>query len=213
MKKLKNYLPMIFLWTLLCLPSCGSGKEEIVIGQSGEVSETENQEAAEKEEEKTEDSDDGRESPSGIWVDVGGAVKNPGVYTLEENARVFQAIEAAGGFTEEADTQYLNQAATVSDGEKILVYTREETQALKEQGVLSDQTAKGNGEAESGKVNINQASLEELQTIPGIGEVRAQAIIDYREETGGFGSIEDIQQVSGIKGKTFEKIEAYITVE
>ena len=94
--------------------------------------------------------------------------------------------------------------------------TREETQALKEQGVFASQKNQETLEAGTGeqrKININQASLEELQEIPGIGEVRAQAIIDHREEAGSFDSIEDIQQVSGIKGKTFEKIEAYITVE
>ena len=140
-------------------------------------------------------------------------MKNPGVYKLENDARIFQAIEAAGGFSEDADLQWLNQAAEISDGEKIFVYTKEETQTLKEQGISSEQEKENAEKAEEAKININQASLEELQEIPGIGEARAQAIIAYREETGGFGSIEDIQQVSGIKGKTFEKIEPYITVE
>ena len=157
--------------------------------------------------------DNKEEETSAIWVDVSGAVKNPGVYKLENDARIFQAIEAAGGFSEDADLQWLNQAAEISDGEKIFVYTKEETQTLKEQGISSEQEKENAEKAEEAKININQASLEELQEIPGIGEARAQAIIAYREETGGFGSIEDIQQVSGIKGKTFEKIEPYITVE
>ena len=140
-------------------------------------------------------------------------MKAPGVYELDKSSRVFEAVEAAGGFTEEADTAWLNQAAVVTDGQKIQVYTREETKEMEEQGrepVLQSEVLE---EEKEGKINLNQASLEELQEIPGIGEVRAQAIVDYREEAGAFGSIEEIQQVPGIKGKTFEKIEEYITVE
>lgn len=224
---IKNkFLPMIFLGAIIVLSACQGEKEEILIGRDEALSqeidheEAEEQEGSEdspeKEGEKTADIEPGEKVLPNVWVDVSGAVKNPGVYELAADSRVFQAIEAAGGFTEEADVQWLNQAEPVSDGEKILVYTREEIQALKEQGVFfswKKQETADSGTGEQGKININQASLEELQEIPGIGEVRAQAIIDYREEAGGFGSIEDIQQVSGIKGKTFEKIEAYITVE
>lgn len=225
--KIKNkFLTMIFLSAVIMLSACRGEKEEILIGREDGLSqETDNEEVQEQEGSADSPEKDGEETADGgndekalpsVWVDVSGAVKNPGVYELAEDSRVFQAIEAAGGFTEEADVQWLNQAEPVSDGEKILVYTREETQALKEQGVFSTQENRettDTGTDEPGKININQASLEELQEIPGIGEVRARAIIDYREEAGGFESIEDIQQVSGIKGKTFEKIEAYITVE
>ncbi len=148
-----------------------------------------------------------------IWVDVEGAVKTPGVYELDKSSRVFEAVEAAGGFTEEADTAWLNQAAVVTDGQKIQVYTREETKEMEEQGREPVSRSDVLEEQKEGKINLNRASLEELQEIPGIGEVRAQAIVDYREEAGAFGSIEEIQQVPGIKGKTFEKIEEYITVE
>lgn len=192
--------------------SCSTEKKEILIGQSQEIVQ---EQAAESEE----DSDDGEESgDSGekkatVWVDVCGAVKKPGVYELEEDSRVFQAIEAAGGFSEDADALWLNQAAILSDGEKIQVYTLEETQAMKDQGIVSSEEEKAASEEENEKININEASVDELQDIPGIGEVRAQAIADYREESGGFKSIEDIQEVPGIKGKTFEKIADYITVE
>ena len=89
----------------------------------------------------------------------------------------------------------------------------EETQVMKDQGIVSYEEEKAASEEENEKININKASVEGLQEIPGIGEVRAQAIADYREESGGFKSIEDIQEVPGIKGKTFEKIADYITVE
>ena len=218
-----KFLPMIFLGAIIVLSACQGEKEEILIGRDEALSqeidheEAEEQEGSEdspeKEGEKTADIEPGEKVLPNVWVDVSGAVKNPGVYELAADSRVFQAIEAAGGFTEEADVQWLNQAAEISDGEKIFVYTKEETQTLKEQGISSEQEKENAEKAEEAKININQASLEELQEIPGIGEARAQAIIAYREETGGFGSIEDIQQVSGIKGKTFEKIEPYITVE
>lgn len=206
------------IWMLFILgagiltASCSAEKKEILIGQSQEMGQ---EQAAESEEDSDEgeESGDGGEEKATVWVDVCGAVKEPGVYELEEDSRVFQAIEAAGGFSENADTLWLNQAAVLSDGEKIQVYTLEETQAMKDQGIVSYEEEKAASEEENEKININKASVEGLQEIPGIGEVRAQAIADYREESGGFKSIEDIQEVPGIKGKTFEKIADYITVE
>lgn len=151
-----------------------------------------------------------------IWIDVCGAVKKPGVYKLQADSRVFEAVKAAGGFTKEADVQWLNQAALVADGEKIQIYTMEETAEMKAQGESSPdagEVSSDNKEEASGKINLNTASLEELQRIPGIGQVRAQAILDYREESGKFQNVEEIQEVPGIKGKTFEKMEEYITVK
>lgn len=208
MNRKKSMLLLTIFWIAVIFGSCDNKEEEILIGQQEETTLKEEKNSGESQE-----AEDIQEETSAIWVDVSGAVKNPGVYKLENDARIFQAIEAAGGFSEDADLQWLNQAAEISDGEKIFVYTKEETQTLKEQGISSEQEKENAEKAEEAKININQASLEELQEIPGIGEARAQAIIAYREETGGFGRIEDIQQVSGIKGKTFEKIEPYITVE
>ena len=208
MNRKKSMLLLTIFWIAVIFGSCDNKEEEILIGQQEETTLKE-----EKNSGVSQEAADIQEETSAIWVDVSGAVKNPGVYKLENGARIFQAIEAAGGFSEDADPQWLNQAAEISDGEKIFVYTKAETQTLKEQGISSEQEKENAEKAEEAKININQASLEELQEIPGIGEARAQAIIAYREETGGFGSIEDIQQVSGIKGKTFEKIEPYITVE
>ena len=157
--------------------------------------------------------------PACIWVDVSGAVARPGVYELPENARVFEAIEAAGGFLEQADEQWLNQAATLTDGEKILVYTKEETEAFEAEGMTSEEASARTGISSAKRGDKRQgesestATLEGLQEIPGIGEVRAQAILEYRQQAGGFKSVEEIQEVSGIKGKTYEKIADYICVD
>ena len=191
MNRKKSMLLLTIFWIAVIFGSCDNKEEEILIGQQEETTLKE-----EKNSGVSQEAEDIQEETSAIWVDVSGAVKNPGVYKLENGARIFQAIEAAGGFSEDADPQWLNQAAEISDGEKIFVYTKEETQTLKEQGISSEQEKENAEKAEEAKININQASLEELQEIPGIGEARAQAIIAYREETGGFGSIEDIQQVS-----------------
>ncbi len=218
----KKRIVWFFLVFSLCLCSCKKQGTEIILDDVGQ----ENQENQPKEEVQEESKGEPEEEaekeilaePACIWVDVSGAVARPGVYELPENARVFEAIEAAGGFLEQADAQWMNQAATLTDGEKILVYTKEETEAFKAQGMTSEeasarQESAAPKEETKGKVNLNTATLEGLQEIPGIGEVRAKAIVDYREENGLFGSIEAIQEVPGIKGKTFEKIRNYITTE
>lgn len=152
------------------------------------------------------------------YVYVCGAVARPGVYPLYAGMRVFEALELAGGFTEEADTEWLNQAETLRDGERLCVYTREETRLLREEqdvsGMNPQQEPSGPGSAgqSDGKVNLNTADREQLMTLPGIGEARADAIIQYRTERGAFASIEEIQNISGIKGAVFSKIKDQITV-
>ena len=138
---------------------------------------------------------------------------------MNVNARLYEAVEAAGGFLEEADTGWLNQAEILSDGDKVRIYSKEETQKMQEAGVKEEsgtaersvETNQQNQTQDAGKVNINTASAEELQTIPGIGAAKAAAIIEYREVQGEFKSTEEIQNVPGIKGKTFEKIQPYLT--
>ena len=153
------------------------------------------------------------QSTADIYVDVSGAVKQPGVYCLEAGSRVFQAIEMAGGLTEEADSLYLNQAAIVTDGQQIRVYTKEETEKMTDAGQQpypeTGDIVPGNaafGDAGSQKININLAGKEELMTLSGIGESRAEQIIAYRTEHNGFGSIEELMQIDGIKEKTFNKL-------
>lgn len=156
-----------------------------------------------------------------VYVHVCGAVKNPGVYELDAGSRVYEAIEEAGGFTENADASYVNLAQQLSDGIKLIIPTTEQTESLSAPdsigmiGIVeaeTGQTGAGQGNAADGKININTASEAELCNIPGIGATRAAAIVAYRQEKGGFTSIEDIMNVSGIKEGTYDKIKDRIKV-
>lgn len=155
-----------------------------------------------------------------IYVYVCGEVNNPGVYQLSAGSRVYQALEAAGGMTESADLKVINQAELLTDGEQITVYSVAETSSpgfSASAGNHAGSSGNSSGSASSagsgtGKVNINTATKEELMTLSGIGESRAEDIIRYREEHGGFSSIDEIQNVSGIGEKSFQKIEDQIEV-
>ena len=157
---------------------------------------------------------------------VCGAVECEGVYELGSGSRVVDAVKAAGGFSSDADTSYLNQAQVLEDGVKIRIPTRDEVAALEgadkgsteERFIENSSTDKASGNTSSGndaagaKVNINTATEDELTSIPGIGPSKASSIISYREENGKFSSIEDIMNVTGIKDKFFARIKDYITV-
>lgn len=161
-----------------------------------------------------------------IYVDVDGAVLQPGVYSFPDNARVFDAVDAAGGLLPEACSEILNQAEHVSDGQKLYIMTKEEWEVQKELGGSQEWTVTQEGtgkqgqngtqkqaEPDDGLVDLNRATESELCTLPGIGQTRAQAIIAYREASGGFQSIDEIQNVSGIKSGTYEKIKNKIKVQ
>ncbi len=143
-------------------------------------------------------------SKKSIYVYVCGAVVNPGVYKTEEDARVYQVIQMAGGILPEGAENYVNQAAAVIDGEQLYVPFQSEV----EMGVMD---LKNQEDGESG-VNINTAGLEELMTLPGIGESKAQAIIQYREEHGAFQSIEELTNISGIKSGVYDKIKELVRI-
>ena len=148
-----------------------------------------------------------------IKVYVCGAVQRPDVYEISADSRIVDAVSAAGGFAIDAYPEAMNLAETVSDGSRIYVPTKEEVDAL---AVVYSDTGSETGGTMSdstGRVNINTATLEELTTLPGIGDTRARAIIDYREQNGAFGNIEDIMQVTGIKEKSFSKIKDSICVK
>lgn len=152
-----------------------------------------------------------------IMVFVCGEVNSPGVYEMDGDARVCDAILRAGDFTVDADTDYLNQAAGLTDGQQLYVPSEEETKAGIFEGNIINSEGSGNisGNANSsgnGLVNINTASLQELKTLPGIGDVKAAAIISYREQNNKFTSTEDIKQVDGIKSGLYDSIKDMITV-
>lgn len=152
-----------------------------------------------------------------IYVDVCGAVLNPGVYELDAGSRVFQAIEAAGGFLPEACVSLVNQAQTVSDEQQIYVPTEEEAKEGDLSGLsgvsADSKQSRDIAAKEDGIVNLNTADEQALMTLPGIGESKAEAILSYREENGVFSSIEDIMQVPGIKEGTFNKIKDKLAVK
>ena len=155
---------------------------------------------------------DGAAADKLIYVYVCGAVMHPGVYELPEQSRVYQAIDAAGGLLEEADTKLLNQAQQLTDGQQIIVYTEEEAEAISLSGEILAGAAAGDMQTADARINLNTASREELMTLSGVGEARADAIISYREQHGGFSSIEEIMQIEGIAEKSFEKLRDQITV-
>lgn len=151
-----------------------------------------------------------------VFVHVCGAVENPGVYELAGDARVYQAVEAAGGFLPEACEEYVNQAGALTDGKRLYIPTEDEVRELSQAGkdtLTEELLLQSDSETDpaDGLVNINTASMEELCTLPGIGEGKARHIISYRESTGKFEQIEDIMKVEGIKEGLFGKIRDLIT--
>ena len=140
-----------------------------------------------------------------VVVHVAGAVSAPGVYTLPADSRVDDAVRAAGA-TADADLSQLNLAQKLADGQKITVPAAGETPAPADNAAPSDSGQSG------ALININTATREELETLPSIGEVRAQAIIAYREEHGGFRTTDELMEVSGIGEKIFADIAPHITV-
>ena len=143
-----------------------------------------------------------------IYVDLKGAVKHPGVYALDQGSRVFDLLEMAGGLTEDAAERALNQAQHLVDQQSLYVPTMEEWEA-ESQGPQANLVGSQDplvSSPNSGKVNINQADLAQLETLPGIGAKKAQAIIDYRTANGSFHSLEDLGKVKGIGPKMLEKL-------
>nr|WP_239079769.1 ComEA family DNA-binding protein [Listeria ivanovii] len=143
-----------------------------------------------------------------VYIDIKGAVRSPGVYKLPLDARVQDVVKTAGGLTEEAESSKLNLAEKLKDEMSIYVYKKGE-QGSETSTSRSEQA----GEKTEEKININTASTSNLQTVPGIGESKATAIIEYREKEGLFQTIEDLQNVTGIGEKTIEKLKEYLDVK
>ena len=151
-----------------------------------------------------------------IAVHIIGAVPRPGLYQFIEGARVQDAIDAAGGLLASADVASINLAALLEDGQQLNIPYKageEPAESFSTQDELVLPTEESTSEVENTElININTATLEELDSLPGIGPSIAQRIIDYRDENGPFNTIEDIQNVSGIGPATFDDIKDLITV-
>lgn len=143
-----------------------------------------------------------------LFVHVCGEVASPGVYEMHSGQRIYEAIDAAGGFTAEAAESYLNLAEPVTDGMKVEVPGKGQAEEWQESGLVAGNSL---GQ-ENSHVNLNTATKDQLMTLKGIGEARAADIIRYRQEHGRFDKIEDIMQVPGIKETAFQKIKDEITV-
>lgn len=144
------------------------------------------------------------DSNTDIYVHICGAVINPGVYQVPAGTRVYQALELAGGSSDDAYLSGINLADKLADGQKVYIPSEGEHA----EGILSIDS----GDVQSVMININTASEAELMTLPGIGQSRAKDIINYRVKNGLFESIDDIMKVSGIKEAAFEKIKDLIKV-
>lgn len=172
-----------------------------------------------------------QEKTESIYVHICGAVVSPGVYELPVGSRFYEAVEKAGGFAEGASEDYLNMAAYLADGSRLEIPTMEAVQEIEKAASVSSEKGEkeeysyytvpevlaseneSTGDKAGGLVNINTADIAGLCELPGVGEGRAKAIIEYREQQGGFQKKEDIMQVSGIGEKMYARMESLLTVE
>jgi len=198
--KRKINICFIFLMFSICLVTFSSCGKTSYLDKSQDSNSTK-ETSDKKNTDKDSSSKNTTSKTSGkCFVQVSGAVNSPGVYELSGEPRIFHAILMAGGLREDADVSSLNQAEKISDGQKIVIKTRDE--AAMEAATSAD----------DGKVNINTADAKTLMTLPGIGESKANSIIKYRESKGSFNSIEDIKNISGIKDGVYNKIADSIKV-
>lgn len=164
---------------------------------------------------KNEQTEATKKVPQKIMVDLKGAIKNPGVYEAREGERVVEIIKRAGGLSDNADESKVNLAMHVED--EMVLYIPMVGELVQETQGFAQSSNGGLGAgslgSESNKININSADEAELETLPGIGPSKSAAIIEYRTTTGPFKSIEDIQSISGIGEKTFEKLKDKIAID
>ena len=213
------------LIALMCLIGCGRSDAPVVLESLEEVQDAGNDAEQAHAEEGAGSSRSGDPEPENaeseqdiatVTVHVCGAVREPGVYELPGDARVADALVAAGDFAADADTEYLNLAAFLTDGQQVYVPTEEEvlTGSVPEAADGSRYADGGTaaGEDASGRININTATAAQLKTLPGIGDVKANAIIAYREAKGDLADVSEIRQVDGIKEGLYRQIKDSICV-
>lgn len=203
-KKIEIFCLIIGI-VFFCAMGCAKEQKDDLKSLSLEKKENSSEQSEDEiQDEKT----DKLEDSSKIYVYVCGAVNSPGVYELEDGARIYEAIVCAGGLRDDADKNYVNQAQILSDGEQIYIPTEEEAA----QEHLISKTEQVSDTTVDGRVDINTATKEELMTLSGIGESRAESILAYRQIHGMFQDIEELMNVEGIKEGIFQKIKDSITV-
>lgn len=153
-----------------------------------------------------------------IIIHITGAVKTPGIVKLEEGSRIEDAINKAGGLTEDADISKVNLAYILEDGIKIIIPSKTDIGDFQEENILSNDSGEGiidniETSSKSSSLNINKATEQDLQNLPGIGPSLAAKIIAYRDENGKFTTVEDIKNVNGIGDSKYENIKDYICVK
>lgn len=220
-------IKVILLWVMLlcavfmisgCKRDTGEENALVSVDQEDISADIKGDEDEDSKSEKTSADTAAKEETGPIYVDVCGHVKNPGVYRLTGESRVYEAIEKAGGVTKDAAAASVNQAERLTDGQQIYIPSKAEQKESCENGAYTSagESVNGNmkagGDVDNGKVNLNTASKEELLSLTGIGDVKADSIIKYREEHGSFQSVEDIKKIEGIKDGVFNKIKDQITV-
>ena len=199
------FIIYIIYWALIDEESEEAKEEKIVI--------TENKkEKIEKKEEK--------DVGDKVIIDIKGEVNNPGVYELKESNNVNDAINVAGGLTKKSDTSNINLSKKLTDEMVIIVYSKDEINKMKQENKVTCPPCndaliveeKSKITTSDTKININTAGEEELTSLDGIGQAKAQAIIEYRNQNNGFKSIDELKNVSGIGENAFEKIKDKITI-
>ncbi len=238
-RRIVYVIAAVFVMSLVLLPGCsgglsGQGEDLTEITDAGpeEIREDNEEGTKEKETEKENEKEIEKEiekDTEELYVHVCGQVVSPGVYRLPAGSRLYEAIEAAGGLSESAAGELLNQAAQMQDGQQVYVPSREEAaqgqsgqgvsnmgaagQNVSDQGSAAGQVVPGAGmAADDGRIDLNTATREQLMTLSGIGEAKAESIIAYREEHGGFRRIEELMEVGGIKEGVFNKVKDRVKV-
>ena len=206
---LKRWLRMIVSIGIICmLTACGASPDQFLDNGTGDTYELSVAEQTSKEQDSADSVHETEKMSESVYVYVCGAVAVPGVYEVSADSRIYEAVEQAGGMLDTAKIEAVNLAEPLTDGQMIRIPFQGEEAVTQEEAATQN-----NGLQSDGKININIASAEELMTLKGIGQTRAEQIIAYREKHGAFTSIEGIMEVDGIKKGTFDKLKDNITVQ